>query len=58
MAYNSQFTGSQIDSAISFIINKLQNLFAVNSSDDGKYLKIVNGDVAWVYIDDAEEVGF
>lgn len=58
MAYNSQFTGSQIDSAISFIIYKLYELFAVNSSDNGKYLKIVNGDVAWVYIDDAEEVGF
>ena len=50
MAYNSQYTGAQIDEAISDVRdNKTEwskkELPAVTASDNGKFLRVVSG--AW-----------
>lgn len=58
MAYNSQYTGAQLDEAINLVLNKLKGIFNVSASDNDKYLKVVDGNPAWVIIDHAEEVEF
>lgn len=50
MAYNSQYTGAQIDEAVGDVRdNKTEwskkELPAVTASDNGKFLRVVNG--AW-----------
>nr|DAP59429.1 MAG TPA: hypothetical protein [Caudoviricetes sp.] len=63
MAYNSQYTGAQIDEAISDVRdNKTEwskkELPAVTASDNGKFLRVENG--AWTAetVSDAEGVSF
>lgn len=50
MAYNSQYTGAQIDEAIGDVRDNKEawskkELPAVTTSDNGKFLRVVNG--AW-----------
>lgn len=50
MAYNSQYTGAQIDEAIADVRDNKEawskkELPAVTASDNGKFLRVVNG--AW-----------
>ena len=50
MAYNSQYTGAQIDEAIGDVRDNKEawgkkELPAVTASDNGKFLRVVNG--AW-----------
>lgn len=50
MAYNSQYTGAQIDEAVGDVRSNKEawgkkELPAVTASDNGKFLRVVNG--AW-----------
>lgn len=63
MAYNSQFTGAQIDEAVGDVReNKAawgeKELPAVTASDNGKFLRVVSGAWAAVSISDANGVSF
>lgn len=63
MAYNSQYTGAQIDEAISDVRdNKTEwskkELPAVTASDNGKFLRVISGAWAAVSISDANGVSF
>lgn len=63
MAYNSQFTGAQIDEAIGDVRDNKEawgkkELPAVTASDNGKFLRVVNGAWAAVSISDANGVNF
>lgn len=63
MAYNSQYTGAQIDEAIGDVRENKdawgkKELPAVTASDNGKFLRVANG--AWTAeaVSDAEGVSF
>nr|DAH69699.1 MAG TPA: hypothetical protein [Caudoviricetes sp.] len=63
MAYNSQYTGAQIDEAIGDVRENKdawneKELPAVTASDNGKFLRVENG--AWTAeaVSDAEGVSF
>lgn len=63
MAYNSQYTGAQIDEAIGDVRDNKEawskkELPAVTISDNGKFLRVVNGAWAAVSISDANGVNF
>ena len=63
MAYNSQFTGAQIDEAIGDVRENKdawgkKELPAVTASDNGKFLRVVSGAWAAVSISDANGVSF
>ena len=63
MAYNSQYTGAQIDEAVGDVReNKAawgeKELPAVTASDNGKFLRVVSGAWAAVSISDANGVSF
>jgi hypothetical protein len=63
MAYNSQYTGAQIDEAIGDVRDNKEawgkkELPAVTTSDNGKFLRVVNGAWAAVSISDANGVNF
>lgn len=63
MAYNSQYTGAQIDKAIGDVRDNKEawskkELPAVTASDNGKFLRVVNGAWAAVSISDANGVNF
>ena len=63
MAYNSQYTGAQIDEAVGDVReNKAawgeKELPAVTASDNGKFLRVVSGAWAAVSISDANGVRF
>ena len=63
MAYNSQYTGAQIDEAIGDVRDNKEawskkELPAVTASDNGKFLRVVNGAWAAVSISDANGVNF
>ena len=63
MAYNSQYTGAQIDEAIGDVRENKdawgeKELPAVTASDDGKFLRVVSGAWAAVSISDANGVSF
>ena len=63
MAYNSQFTGAQIDEAVGDVReNKAawgeKELPAVTASDNGKFLRVASGAWAAVSISDANGVSF
>ena len=63
MAYNSQYTGVQIDEAIGDVRDNKEawskkELPAVTTSDNGKFLRVVNGAWAAVSISDANGVNF
>lgn len=63
MAYNSQYTGAQIDEAIGDVRENKdawgkKELPAVTTSDNGKFLRVVNGAWAAVSISDANGVSF
>lgn len=63
MAYNSQYTGAQIDEAVSDVRDNKEawgkkELPAVTASDNGKFLRVVNGAWAAVSISDANGVNF
>ncbi len=63
MAYNSQFTGAQIDEAVGDVReNKAawgeKELPAVTASDNGKFLRVVSGAWAAASISDANGVSF
>lgn len=63
MAYNSQYTGGQIDEAIGDVRDNKEawskkELPAVTASDNGKFLRVVSGAWAAVSISDANGVSF
>lgn len=63
MAYNSQFTGAQIDEAIGDVRNNKEEwsekeLPDVTASDNGKFLRVVSGAWAAVSISDANGGSF
>lgn len=63
MAYNSQFTGAQIDEAIGDVRDNKETwskkeLPAVTPSDNGKFLRVVNGAWAAVTITNANGGSF
>lgn len=63
MAYNSQYTGAQIDEAIGDVRENKgawgeKELPAVTASDNGKFLRVVSGAWAAVSISDANGVSF
>lgn len=63
MAYNSAYTGAQIDEAIETVrTNKEEwnkkELPTVTASDNGKFLRVVNGAWAAASISDANGVSF
>lgn len=63
MAYNSAYTGLQIDEAIEAVrTNKEEwnkkELPTVTASDNGKFLRVVNGAWAAASISDANGVSF
>ena len=63
MAYNSQYTGAQIDEAIGDVRENKEawgkkELPAVTTSDNGKFLRVVNGAWAAEAVSDAEGVSF
>lgn len=63
MAYNSQYTGAQIDKAIGDVRENKdawgeKELPAVTASDNGKFLRVVSGAWAAVSISDANGVSF
>lgn len=63
MAYNSQYTGAQIDEAIGDVRENKdawneKELPAVTTSDNGKFLRVVSGAWAAVSISDANGVSF
>ena len=63
MAYNSQYTGAQIDETIGDVRENKdawneKELPAVTTSDNGKFLRVVNGAWAAVSISDANGVSF
>ena len=63
MAYNSQYTGAQIDEAIADVRENKdawgkKELPAVTASDNGKFLRVVSGAWAAVSISDANGVSF
>lgn len=63
MAYNSQYTGAQIDEAIGDVRNNKEEwsekeLPAVTAADNGKFLRVVGGAWAAETINDAEGVSF
>nr|DAM85941.1 MAG TPA: hypothetical protein [Caudoviricetes sp.] len=63
MAYNSQYTGAQIDEAIGDVRENKdawgkKKLPAVTASDNGKFLRVVSGAWAAVSISDANGVSF
>lgn len=63
MAYNSQYTGAQIDEAVGDVRENKdawgeKELPAVTASDNGKFLRVVSGAWAAVSISDANGVSF
>lgn len=63
MAYNSQYTGAQIDEAVGDVRSNKEawgkkELPAVTASDNGKFLRVVSGAWAAVSISDANGVSF
>lgn len=63
MAYNSQYTGAQIDEAIGEVRENKdawneKELPAVTTSDNGKFLRVVGGAWAAVTVDSANGVSF
>lgn len=63
MAYNSQYSGAQIDEAIGDVRENKdawgeKELPAVTASDNGKFLRVVSGAWAAVSISDANGVSF
>lgn len=63
MAYNSQYTGAQIDEAIGDVRENKdtwgeKELPTVTASDNGKFLRVVSGAWAAVAVSDAEGVSF
>lgn len=63
MAYNSQYTGAQIDEAIGDVRENKEawgekELPAVTASDNGKLLRVVSGAWAAASISDANGVSF
>lgn len=63
MAYNSQYTGAQIDEAIGDVRDNKETwgkkeLPAVTASDNGKFLRVVSGAWAAASISDANGVSF
>lgn len=63
MAYNSAYTGPQIDQAIGDVRNNKEEwskkeLPTVTASDNGKFLRVVNGAWAASEIFDANGVSF
>lgn len=63
MAYNSQYTGGQIDEAIGDVRDNKEawskkELPDVTASDNGKFLRVVSGAWAAVSISDANGVSF
>ena len=63
MAYNSQYTGAQIDEAVGDVRDNKEawgkkELPAVTTSDNGKFLRVVSGAWAAVLISDANGVSF
>lgn len=63
MAYNSAYTGPQIDQAIGDVRNNKEEwskkeLPTVTASDNGKFLRVVNGDWEASEISDANGVSF
>ena len=63
MAYNSQYTGAQIDEAIGDVRENKdawgkKEIPAVTASDNGKFLRVVSGAWAAVSISDANGVSF
>lgn len=63
MAYNSQYTGAQIDEAIGDVRDNKEawgkkELPAVTASDNGKFLRVVSGAWAAASISDANGVSF
>lgn len=63
MAYNSQYTGAQIDEAIGDVRENKdawneKELPAVTASDNGKFLRVVSGAWAAASISDANGVSF
>lgn len=63
MAYNSQYTGAQIDEAIGDVRENKdawgeKELPAVTASDNGKFLRVVSGAWEAVSISDANGVSF
>nr|DAW64789.1 MAG TPA: hypothetical protein [Caudoviricetes sp.] len=63
MAYNSAYTGPQIDEAIGDVRNNKEEwskkeLPTVTASDNGKFLRVVNGAWAASDISDANGVSF
>ena len=63
MAYNSQYTGAQIDEAVGDVRENKKawgekELPAVTASDNGKFLRVVNGTWVAVAIADANGVNF
>lgn len=63
MAYNSQYTGAQIDEAIGDVRENKdawneKELPAVAASDNGKFLRVVSGAWAAASISDANGVSF
>ena len=60
MAYNSQYTGAQIDEAVGDVRENKKawgekELPAVTASDNGKFLRVVNG--AWAAVEIANANG-
>lgn len=63
MAYNSRYTGAQIDEAIGDVRENKdawneKELPAVTASDNGKFLRVVGGAWAAATIDNANGVSF
>nr|DAH82951.1 MAG TPA: hypothetical protein [Caudoviricetes sp.] len=63
MAYNSAYTGPQIDEAIGDVRNNKEQwgekeLPTVTASDDGKFLRVVKGAWAAAEISSANGVSF
>lgn len=63
MAYNSQYTGAQIDEAVGDVRENKdawgeKELPAVTTSDNGKFLRVVSGAWAAASISDANGVSF
>lgn len=63
MAYNSAYTGPQIDQAIRDVMDNKKEwskkeLPTVTASDNGKFLRVVNGAWAASSISDANGVSF
>ena len=56
--YNSEYSGAHVDEVIGFVLNTLKNLFTVDSSKNGQFLMVQNGQVKWTILEDAEGVGF